>query len=286
MTSQAGRKIPPVLWTLLTITVLTISGAARAELSHADAQRAERALFAGDDLREEGRCEEAIRVWRGALRWSGHWTFVTRIARCYESLGRYEEAITYLQRARPMAWDEFEEVNRAEFDEVYARIRAQVPAQLDISANATAARISVDGEIAGTLPLRAPLELEPGTHLVELSADGYQDDWREISVTAGTLAFASFTLRRDESQNDGAGNGANSRRRNRWRLWSILFAGVGVALAGVGGWLISLDEERSGQRAYDTLGIGIATTSLGIGLVAGALAILIRPPGDDVGGGE
>ena len=281
-TAPSDSRTSVIFGTVLALFLSSMPQVALAELSQEEANRAARALADGADLQHDGRCEEAIRVWRGALRWTGHWAFPNRIALCLESLGQFQEAEIYLQRGRALGWDELEADAQPEFLRVFDRVRARLPALLVITSNVGDAHVAVDGESVGTLPMRRPIELSPGRHVVEVSANGHESSERELQLAAGARVFETFTLARDERRaaSEPLDEGS-SRRRSRMRLWSILFAGVGIALAGVGGWLMSIDDDREGQHAYDTLGLGVTSLSLGTGLVAGALAILIRPPGGE-----
>ncbi len=67
-------------------------------------------------------------------------------------------------------------------------------AELMVSTNVSSVVIVVDGILVGETPLAEPLSLEPGSHAVELTHDGYESISREIQVTGGDKRTLDFTL--------------------------------------------------------------------------------------------
>jgi tetratricopeptide (TPR) repeat protein len=91
------------------------------------------------------------------------------------------------------------------------------PARLDVASEA-GADVYVDGRPMGTLPLSAPLELAPGTHLVAVTLSGH------------TTYSSELTLARGETRKVAAPLG-----RTGQRVASYVLLGVGTAGAIAGG---------------------------------------------------
>lgn len=97
------------------------------------------------------------------------------------------------------------------------------------------ARLKIDGQPAGELPLSAPLELSPGVHAVELQ-DGDKRWAGDLTVEANQTVRMMVPL-------DVAGGGSS------WKqVTAYVLGGTGVAFA-VGGALMGLQASQT----YDTL---------------------------------
>lgn len=114
------------------------------------------------------------------------------VAVAQQGLFMYAEAINTLERYMAHA-PNLSGVERAEVTQLIAEMRALL-ADVFLEVTPVGAMISVDRRSAGTTPLSAPLSLPAGTHTIELTADGYQPERREVTVVAGSAQRLSFTL--------------------------------------------------------------------------------------------
>lgn len=137
-------------------------------------------------------------------------------------------------------------------------------AYLVVDGSPRGAEVWLDGTRVGTLPLE--LEIQPGSHGIEIRHEDHGTQIREWTATQGVRENMRFELTRD------LGIVRNPR-------WGWLMAGSGLALTGVGIGLAALDERPHRPscdglrddddlcpRRYQTMATGMAL--LGTGLVA------------------
>ena len=69
-----------------------------------------------------------------------------------------------------------------------------------LRANVSSAKVYVDGTLVGTVDefdgLTHHLDLEPGTHALELRADGYQSATKDVNVSAGKTTTERLSLKK------------------------------------------------------------------------------------------
>lgn len=65
---------------------------------------------------------------------------------------------------------------------------------LEVITNAPGAMVNIAGEDVGTTPLPKPVEVSAGEVVVRVSKDGFRDQTRTVSVSAGKPASAKFEL--------------------------------------------------------------------------------------------
>lgn len=68
--------------------------------------------------------------------------------------------------------------------------------ELELSSNEAGATLVVDGRQRGVTPLRAPILLDPGTHTLRLSKEGFETFELQITIAARTKKEAAAPLRR------------------------------------------------------------------------------------------
>jgi hypothetical protein len=114
------------------------------------------------------------------------------IAVAQQGLFRYSEAIASLEKylADSVA---LTPEDRAEAAGLIIEMRALL-AEIFIDVAPVGAMITVDRRPAGAAPLTRPLSLAAGLHSIEVAADGFQPDHREVSVVAGAAQRLSISL--------------------------------------------------------------------------------------------
>ena len=115
-------------------------------------------------------------------------------ALCLRELGDFQQAIEALEEYRERARAEGGQDERlAEVERRIAEIRELVT-EVTVTVNVDGARITVDGEAAGLSPLRRPLLLLSGPHLVTASYPGYRAEEQEVPVVSGEPRTVVFEL--------------------------------------------------------------------------------------------
>ncbi len=242
-----------------------------------------RALVRGDQLRNANRCEEAINVWRGALRLSGHWIFLERIGQCYRILGQRELSITYLRRVlRETDNQSFLGEWGPQIRQTIAQLESELPTTLEVASDVGGASISIDQVSQGVLPLAEPLPVEPGEHVVTLRREGFED--RSFTTTANQGQRNAVTFQLAPAHVDEPAPGLFRQPRRASRLWSLVFFGIGTLLNGLGSWLVAINTRADLKpeiflgNTPETLVPGVGLISVGLSLVLGGSLYLINPP--------
>ncbi|MBI5479403.1 MAG: PEGA domain-containing protein [Deltaproteobacteria bacterium] len=109
--------------------------------------------------------------------------------RHYEAYGRDVE-----EREQPHNWQ------RAR--ERIVKLQAQT-ATLHVQANLLDAEVSVDGKVVGRTPLREPIRLMPGPHVVVVGKAGYEKQVIELTLKGGEMAARTVKLLTEEEAASG-----------------------------------------------------------------------------------
>lgn len=276
---------------LLAILVVTCSAG-----SIARAQDAEALVAEGIALREDGRDADALARFVEANRIAPSARTLAQIALAEQALGHFVDAEAHLSAALADAGDRFITRNRALLEAALAEIRGQI-GELAITGGVPGASITVGGAPRGTLPLEAPLRVDPGQAHVEVRADGHDPFEAEVEVAPGARAELAVILRAIstttlEPTPEPAPIATTPDRGADWMLpTAIALAGAGVAGLAVGTGLAIVREEHAQARqscsdvdpacrdhyqaAVDAETGAIASFVIGGVLAAGGTALLV-----------
>ncbi len=149
-----------------------------------------------------------------------------RVASCLEALGRKREALkAYDLSARLGRGDaQVQDVVDAANDRVGKLAAAMGKVEIDVSGrSADRADVRIDGESITREELRGPIFVEPGSHVLEVSAPEAKPARMTVSVNAGARAPVSVQLAPAVAEPPPAVVVTSTARRN-----------IGIALTGVG----------------------------------------------------
>jgi hypothetical protein len=135
------------------------------------ADGAARNFVRGVELAKSGRLDEAVLEFEAAYRASPHYVVLYNLGQTYLALGRSVAAVQHLERYLSEGGSHVDEERRAQVRQSIAQQRQRIGA-LEIDGSLTGAEVFIDGRIAGTLPLPAPVELVAGEHGVVVTAPG------------------------------------------------------------------------------------------------------------------
>ena len=144
-------------------------------------EKARAAFQAAQALYQASRFADALTKFQEAQALKPHPVIIFNIARCHEQLGALPQALAayreYL-RLSPEASD------RAAVAASIASLEKRVPqnSQLVVSVEPPGAVVQVDGKRVGSSP--ASIELPPGEHSLEVSAEGYEPFKRSFTMSA------------------------------------------------------------------------------------------------------
>lgn len=171
----------PPMKSLFLCLALASSALAAPAAPEANTEKARTAFSAAQTLYQAGRFAEALTKFQEAQALKPHPVIIFNIARCHEQLGALPQALAayreYL-RLSPDATD------RDAVKTSIASLEKRVPQtqQLVVSVEPATAVVKVDGKKVGSSP--ATIELPPGEHALEVSAEGYEPFKRSFTMSA------------------------------------------------------------------------------------------------------
>jgi len=161
----------------------------QADLDHAQASF-ERGVSAlrGEDY------PSALAAFQESWRLSRQPFVLFNIAMCQQALFDYPAAMASFQEYLGAATDE-EPVERIETARAKLAQLETLVATVAMTVSEPEARVLVDGRDVGATPLRDPVRLAPGTHVIEVRKPGFQDLRHEVTVMAGQQTDLVLDLR-------------------------------------------------------------------------------------------
>ncbi|MCS6799245.1 MAG: hypothetical protein NZ898_12085 [Myxococcota bacterium] len=161
MAGRRSRRLSHFLSTALVASLLVA-----APLSAQDSRTRAREFFeAGVAAFARADYQAALEAFERAYRTQPHPAVLVNIANCHLNLERPMDAAVYFERYLREAGT-VEPARRAEIEAALGRARAAI-ATIDVRGPA-GIEVVVDGEPSGRTPLRRPVEVNPGSHVVEL----------------------------------------------------------------------------------------------------------------------
>jgi len=115
------------------------------------------------------------------------------LANCYHAMQRYGDALATIERLN----HDFGKTLKPEIKSAAARREAEIrsmTARLTIQMEPPDASLTVDGKATGTGPVRGPLVLAPGDHVMEATGAGYQPQRRVVQLVSEKEQTELFRL--------------------------------------------------------------------------------------------
>jgi len=168
-------------------TVTAVAAPAAAQVARIDAM-----IERGVTLREAGRDEEALTIFREAWEETRSPRARAQIAMAEHALGRWVEAHVHLREALAST-DPWIQRNRAALRGLLAAIERQFGAA-EVRGRPAGAQVRVNGSPVGVLPMAAPVRVPSGAVRLEVSAPGYEPMVRELTVRAGGVTRETVQL--------------------------------------------------------------------------------------------
>ncbi|MDB5213203.1 MAG: hypothetical protein JWO86_1130, partial [Myxococcaceae bacterium] len=221
--------------------LLVITSAGRAFAAPEDPE-AEALINRGIDLREHGKDDEALAVFKKALAKSPSPRARAQVALAEQALGIWTAAESDLVLCLAAADDPWITKNRAALEAALGVVRRHL-GSLEIRGT-EGADVVLDGVRLGTLPAAAPFRVEAGRRTLELRAKGFHPTARNIEIAPGSVTRETMNLvaLAPESTDDRNPDAAGAARRDAVSADSDPGHGqrvVGWALAATGGALLA-----------------------------------------------
>jgi hypothetical protein len=233
-----------------------------------DAADAETLIARGIELREHGKDDEALAVFKKALAKTPSPRGRAQVALAEQALGLWVAAESDLVLALAADSDPWIVKNRGALDGALAVVRRHL-GSLEVRGT-DGAEVSLDGVKLGVLPIAAPFRVEAGSRTLELRAKGFHPTTRAIEVPAGGVARETVTLVvMPPEASSGATSAPSSEGKSdhkaadvdpgrTQRVLGFAFTGTGAALLATGG--IGLLVRKGIVDDYNTAcpGLGVA----------------------------
>jgi hypothetical protein len=181
------------LWIVLAAWAPAVAAPKKQEQT-AQKKEADRHFKSGVALYKEAKYSEALAEFERAYEIAPHPLVLYNIATCHRELSQYGLAVKYYQRFISEGKDKVPAARikeaQTELDAVLARI-ARVTIRIE---GGEGAKVILDGNELGTMPLDAPLIVPPGEHRLVVRAEGKQDAERSVRVASGDEIEVTLTL--------------------------------------------------------------------------------------------
>ena len=241
-----------------------------------DAAQARQHFDAGVRHFQSGEFRLALDEFRDAYRIRPHPAVLVNIANCYMEINRPVDAAQNFERYMREAGD-VDPAQRADVERALGQARAAI-ATIDVTGGHGIA-VFVDGDSVGRIPLRRPVEVNPGPHIVELRAPD------------GALRQDRVTLERGQALTIDAGAPPSSEPPRPTESGGALpgpglgpSAGAGeTAPLGPPGEPTPPDDDGGTSIPVATwIAGGLAVVALGLGVAFGAIALSQQSEFDDI----
>lgn len=180
------------VWIVLMLTA--ICGSSNAD-TKADAKAA---FIDGVKLFTEEKYPEALTAFKESYRLRPKVSVLFNIGMCQKALYRYVDSIATFKRFLAQGGGQGSQKNRglgAKAEAAIAEMQKLV-GSLVLNQAPDGAEIKVGGKLVGRAPLKGPVFLDPGTHLVEVTLEGYEPLHTQVKVSSGVAATINAALTR------------------------------------------------------------------------------------------
>lgn len=159
-----------------------------------DEARAKNLVRTAQKAYRDGKYRDAIAQFQEALALKPRPALHYNLARCFEALGEVAPAMKEYREYLRLATDA---TDRAVVQESVVALEGKLASkglrQLQIVAEPATSTVSVDGRALGPTPLY--VELEPGSHTLRFTADGFEPIERKTNIEGTRSPQVSVTLR-------------------------------------------------------------------------------------------
>jgi hypothetical protein len=177
---------------VVALAIMTLALPARAQK---DIDAAEKLVRRGVELRKAGHDEEALEAFRSAFQTTPNPRAQAQMGLAEHALGHWVDAERNLNGALQAERDPWITKNAAALRQSLTAV-GQHLGSLHITGTPPGARVVVDEREMGRLPFTAPVRVPAGEILVTVSAPGFIDISRKLTVGTGGLVRDTFTLHR------------------------------------------------------------------------------------------
>ncbi len=191
MRSSVSARFPRSSLFAVLAFALVSAGAGRA-LAAPDNAEADALINRGIELREHGKDDEALAVFKQALAKSPTPRARAQVALAEQALGLWTAAESDLALCLAAADDAWITKNRAALEGALAVVRRHL-GSLEVRGT-EGAEVLLDGVRLGTLPATAPFRVEVGRRTLELRAKGFHPSARNVEIGSAGVTRETVML--------------------------------------------------------------------------------------------
>jgi hypothetical protein len=145
----------------------------------------------------DGDCATALEKFRASYALNPRPVVLFNMGACQQATGDLRGALESLEEYLETGGEEITPEQRVQVERMVADVERQLT-NVDVTVNVPGATILVNGVLAGTSPLLAPVHVDPGTAEVTARKEGYQEATTVVVVPAGETVTVELTLREME----------------------------------------------------------------------------------------
>lgn len=151
----------------------------------------------GVRLRREGKDQEALSIFEEAVRRKPTPRALAQLGLCEQALGLWVASETHILLSLKGAQDPWIKKNEATLRESLSVVQAKL-GSIEVWGTPSSARIRLDGDVVATLPVKQPIRVAEGRHVLIIEAPGFLSDTRVLDVRARALTREHVALSASE----------------------------------------------------------------------------------------
>jgi hypothetical protein len=183
----------PRILTALAVSLSIMAAPVYGQVSAEDKAKAKELFSKGVGLYKKGKHAQALENFKQSFKLRPHWRLHLNIGLCYKELSMYTEAKAEFEAFVKGGKDKLDEASKetvsAELEELKGII-----AVLEIEVANHGATVKLDGKQVGTSPLLDDVEVNPGSHVIDVVMDGHKPHHEEFLLSKGEKKQFSITL--------------------------------------------------------------------------------------------
>ena len=183
---------------ILAAGALVLAVLSRCPRAVAQTNEARAAFQAGVQAYAGQHYAEALESFRTAYRIRPHPSVLVNLANCYVALNRPQDAISTFERFLNDPTVTPSQQQRTEIATALAEARRHL-ATINVLVFPPGAEVYLDGDLAGTSPLRRPLQTGPGPHVIEARQAGGGTIQHQARVEGGGTVTLTLDIARNRS---------------------------------------------------------------------------------------
>jgi hypothetical protein len=228
--------------------LLLASTAGRAEPSASERKLAKEMLREAIDDEKAGKCQEAVDTLRQVVAIVETGETLLHLGECLSRTGHLLEAIKTWERAEDLARRDKDKPTQQALIPKLAELHGRIPTvALHVPADVTGATGSIDGQPLSDERMRAPIELDPGEHTLEVKAAGRSPFSTKLTLAEKATVAVSAVLPSLHPAADEGGAGSSS--GTRVGAWISGSAALVLAGGGVGAFIAAGGAASDGRAA-------------------------------------